>query len=159
MMERIPQLRDATADDSELCFEIKKKAFGVYIDEIWGWDEGMQRRLHEKDFDSSQFRIIQLQGQNIGLLGVRVEGNSLWVSQIYVLPIHQNKGYGTRIIQGVIGEAEREGRSVKLQVLKINPARKLYERLGFVVTGTNGPHHVMEHALSQSARSTAERKE
>ena len=143
MAGHIPQLRETTAADSDLCLEIKRKSFGDYVDQIWGWDEGLQRRLHVKDFEPGKFKIVHLDGQDIGLLSVREEGNRFWISQIYILPIHQNKGYGTRLIQNVIAEADRAGKSVKLQVLKINPARKLYERLGFVVTGTNGAHHVM----------------
>jgi GNAT superfamily N-acetyltransferase len=153
MAQHTPVLRPATEADSDLCFQIKKKAFGDYIKEIWGWDEGMQRRLHEKDFEHSRFRIIQLEDQDIGLLSVRTEGDSLWISQIYILPLHQNHGYGTRMIHEVIHDADQQQKTVKLQVLKINPARKLYDRLGFIVTGTNGPHHVMERAVAASARS------
>jgi len=152
MSDRIPQLRPATDADANLCYDIKKKAFGGYIDEVWGWDEAIQRRLHDTDFDHRKFRIAEIDGQTIGLLSIRAEGGSLWVSQIYILPIHQNKGYGTRIIREVISEADEAGKSVKLQVLKINPAKKLYDRLGFLVTGTNGPHHVMERPISESAR-------
>ncbi len=152
MPDHTPQLRQVTAADSDLAFAIKKKSFGGYTDEVWGWDEGLQRRLHDRDFESERFQIVHLAGQDIGLLGLRAEGSSLWIGQIYILPIHQNKGYGTRLIQDVITEANQSGQSVKLQVLKINPARELYERLGFVITGTNGPHHVMEHAVSRSAR-------
>lgn len=154
----IPELREATSADSDLCLEIKRLSFGDYVDQIWGWDEGLQRRLHEKDFEPEKFKIVHLDGQDIGLLSVREEGNSIWIGQVYILPIHQNKGHGTRLIQNVIAEADRACKSVKLQVLKINPARKLYERLGFVVTGTNGPHHVMERTLSQSARRTASKR-
>jgi ribosomal protein S18 acetylase RimI-like enzyme len=85
-------------------------------------------------------------------LGIRPEGNSLWISKIYILPLYQNRGYGTRLIREVIAEGDRQGKSVKLQVLKINLAKKLYDRLGFVITGTNGPHHVMERPCSASAR-------
>tara|TARA_B100000029_G_C16725860_1_gene648798 strand:+ start:163 stop:366 length:204 start_codon:yes stop_codon:yes gene_type:complete len=58
--------------------------------------------------------------------------------------MYRIKGYGTRIIRGVVHDAEGTGHSIKLQMLKINPARKLHERLGFVVTGTDGPHQVMQ---------------
>ena len=58
--------------------------------------------------------------------------------------MYQIKGYGTRIIQGVVHAAEGTGHSIKLQMLKINPARTLHARLGFVVTGPAGPHQVMQ---------------
>ena len=76
----------------------------------------------------------------------------MWLGQIYILPHHQNKGYGTDLIRDVISEAELQGKTVKLQVLKTNPARKLYDRLGFLVTGTNGPSYMMERPLSKSVR-------
>ncbi|MEE2754260.1 MAG: hypothetical protein VX910_09775 [Candidatus Latescibacterota bacterium] len=76
MNERIPTLRDTTEADSELCFQIKKKSFGDYIEDTWGWDEGVQRRLHEKDFEPSKFRIVQLGDFDIGLLGIRAGGTA-----------------------------------------------------------------------------------
>jgi ribosomal protein S18 acetylase RimI-like enzyme len=38
-------------------------------------------------------------------------------------------------MQALIEEATRSQRAVYLAVVKINPARRLYERLGFRVTG------------------------
>ena len=152
MQDRQLDLREATQEDIDRCFDIKKQSFGDYVDQVWGWEDDLQRRLHEKEFDPAKTRIIQLDGRVIGLLVVRTEDGSDWISQIYVLPMFQNKGYGTRVIQTVIREAKEAERSVKLQVLKINPAKKLYERLGFVVTGTNGPHHVMERKTIWSNR-------
>ena len=71
-------------------------------------------------------------------------GRKQCLDRAYILPMYRIKGYGTRIIQGVVHDAEGTGHSIKLQMLKINPARKLHERLGFVVTGTDGPHQVMQ---------------
>ena len=38
---------------------------------------------------------------------------------------------------GLLAEAKRIGAAVKLSVLKSNPARSLYQRLGFVIVGEN----------------------
>jgi len=46
----------------------------------------------------------------------------------------QRQGIGSRVIRAVIDEATRERKAVTLSVVKINPARRLYERLGFSVT-------------------------
>lgn len=151
MTTRVPLLRDATRADADLCFRIKKQAFGEYVDEVWGWDEGLQRRLHDRDYDEAVVKVVQVDGKDIGYLVVTDDGTSVWVGQIYILPLFQNRGFGTRLVRDVIRGADAVGKSVKLQVLKINPARNLYERLGFVVTGTNGPHHVMERPVTRSA--------
>ena len=47
----------------------------------------------------------------------------------------QRQGIGTRVMQIVIEEAQRQSKAVTLGVVKINPARRLYERLGFRTTG------------------------
>jgi len=49
------------------------------------------------------------------------------------LPV-QRQGIGTEVMRRLIAEASPTGRAVELAVVKINPALRLYERLGFRVT-------------------------
>ncbi len=58
-----------------------------------------------------------------------------FLANIEILPDYQGRGLGAAIIHGIIAEADAHHLPVRLQVLKINPARRLYERLGFVITG------------------------
>jgi hypothetical protein len=46
-------------------------------------------------------------------------------------------------IQSLLADVHRTGKPVVLQVLKANRARRLYERLGFVMTGESETHYVM----------------
>jgi ribosomal protein S18 acetylase RimI-like enzyme len=46
----------------------------------------------------------------------------------------RNQGIGTAVMHRLMEEAARAGRAVTLGVVKTNPARRLYERLGFAVT-------------------------
>ncbi|MBW4512743.1 MAG: GNAT family N-acetyltransferase [Scytonematopsis contorta HA4267-MV1] len=48
-----------------------------------------------------------------------------------LLPEYQCLGIGTQLIQSVISQAKSLNKPVVLHVLKINPAKSLYERLGF----------------------------
>ena len=63
---------------------------------------------------------------------------------IAVTPDLQGQGIGTSVIHQVLDEAKRSGKPVALQVLKVNPARRLYERLGFSVTGENETRYFMK---------------
>lgn len=57
-----------------------------------------------------------------------------------------NNGFARTLIPGIqdlIAEAERLRIPVTLQVLKVNPALRLYERLWFRVTGDTESHHQM----------------
>jgi ribosomal protein S18 acetylase RimI-like enzyme len=54
---------------------------------------------------------------------------------------------GTAVMRRVLAEAASRGLPVTLQVLKANEgARRLYERLGFQVTGQVEHHLRMRHA-------------
>jgi ribosomal protein S18 acetylase RimI-like enzyme len=46
----------------------------------------------------------------------------------------QRKGIGSEVMHRLIGEAARLNQAVRLAVVKINPALRLYERLGFQIT-------------------------
>jgi GNAT superfamily N-acetyltransferase len=55
----------------------------------------------------------------------------LFLGQLYLSRHMQRQGIGTRVLQMLIEEARRAGKPTTLGVVKINPARRLYERLGF----------------------------
>lgn len=48
-----------------------------------------------------------------------------------ILPAYQKQGLGRLVLQGVQRQCAKEGMSFRLQVLHTNPARRLYDRLGF----------------------------
>jgi len=48
--------------------------------------------------------------------------------------------HGAALISTIIAEADARNLLVRLRVLKINPARRPYERLGFVVTDEAETH-------------------
>jgi GrpB-like predicted nucleotidyltransferase (UPF0157 family) len=57
---------------------------------------------------------------------------------------------GTAIICGAMTEAALRGLPVALQVFKGNPARHLYERLGFTVVGETSTHFLMRADLVEA---------
>jgi len=63
---------------------------------------------------------------------------------ISLLPEYRNRGIGAALIHTLIETAMAEGQAVKLQVLRMNPAQHLYQRLGFVVTGQDEMYIQME---------------
>ena len=69
---------------------------------------------------------------------------------IEILPEYQNRGVGSAVIRDVLAQAQAEGLPVGLQVLKVNPARRLYERLGFNVVGETATHYLMRAMIPAS---------
>jgi ribosomal protein S18 acetylase RimI-like enzyme len=108
-----------------------------------GWDEAWQADYFHVHFDPVHCQIIQAEGVDVGMLSVETRPDSVFIASIAILPAYQRAGIGTVIIRQVLGQAACLGLPVMLQVLKVNPARHLYERLGFVITGETGTRYLM----------------
>ena len=80
-------------------------------------------------------RVVTLADADIGMLKVDRDTDGWQLVQIQLLPEYQQRGIGTRIVRELLAEACRERKTVILKVLKTSPAKRLYERLGFRVTG------------------------
>lgn len=89
-------------------------------------------------------QIIEQAGAPIGLLKVLRDGKQWELYQIQLMPQYRGKGIGTRLISTLISEANAAGAVLRLGVLKANPARKLYERLGFVVVSEKAHGYEMQ---------------
>ena len=63
-----------------------------------------------------------------------IQVGGLYLEQIFVDADFQRRGIGTEIIVGLIDTAAKAGQPVTLGVVKTNPARRLYERLGFRIS-------------------------
>jgi GNAT superfamily N-acetyltransferase len=83
---------------------------------------------------SMQVRIIVLDGSDVGWVQTIRKNEELFVVQMFVDGRFQRKGIGTKVMKRLISEATAFNLAVRLNVVRINPARRLYERLGFRVT-------------------------
>jgi GNAT superfamily N-acetyltransferase len=98
-------------------------------------EEHLRRVLFR--FDCAE--VVLFEEQPSGLLKVARDGKQWHLIQIQLVPELQGHGLGAWLIEGVLAEARKAEASVELDVVKGNPARRLYERLGFSVIAEN-PH-------------------
>ena len=144
----ILKLRRATPSDSEFAFQTKKAAFKQYVEQVWGWDEEEQRRLHSRRFSSQEFSVIQLSGVDVGIMAIGKEPDYVNLNQIFILPEYQRKGIGMACTKRVIDDAAADGLSVRLRVLKVNKrAMAFFQKLGFKKIGESDTHIQMERPL------------
>ena len=85
----------------------------------------------------AEVEIISCDHIEIGRVETSIVDGALYLGQIFIVPPFQRRGIGTGVIHGIIDKATKTGRPVTLSVVKANPAKKLYERLGFRVTDTD----------------------
>jgi len=112
---------------------------------LWAWDEAQTQAFLAQQFMAQQMgyrhqfgaehdRIVHVDGTAVGRLFVAPVQGALQVVDIALLPAHRGRGIGTQLLRQVLQTAAGQGQSVRLAVLHGNPARHLYERLGFAVT-------------------------
>ncbi|MGU3654498.1 GNAT family N-acetyltransferase [Mycolicibacterium sp. A43C] len=128
-------LRAATADDFEFFFALHKATLGPYVDQVWGWDDDVQRAYLRRNIDLAVTQVIVVDGADAGRLDLADLDGAIYVGLIEVAAGFQRRGIGTRVLQAVLEDGFAAGRGVCLNVLKVNEdAYRLYRRLGFVVT-------------------------
>lgn len=113
------------------------------VEEIYGWDEAWQEHYFQEHFDLAKRQIIRYGGVDVGVFSVEEQEDSLFLALIALLPQYQCRGIGTTLIRRLQRRAKEDGVPVTLQVLRVNRARALYERLGFVLTGETETHYRM----------------
>jgi ribosomal protein S18 acetylase RimI-like enzyme len=88
--------------------------------------------------------IVEKDGVPIGRLYVDRAPNEIEIIDIALLPQFRGGGLGTRLLRDILREGEESGRPVRIYVEHFNPARHLYDRLGFQHIDTNGVYHLMK---------------
>jgi ribosomal protein S18 acetylase RimI-like enzyme len=94
-----------------------------------------QHRHYREYYPDARYEIIVGGSEDIGRLYVASMLDQFRVVDIALLPAYRNQGIGRTLMQDVLAEARRERKFVSLYVEETNPAKGLYERLGFSVVG------------------------
>jgi ribosomal protein S18 acetylase RimI-like enzyme len=79
--------------------------------------------------------VAEVAGKVVGFISSRADRESRfgWIANFAVLPGHQKKGIGTRLIEAAFDYLRAEGMEyVRIEALDQNPiATRFYPRLGF----------------------------
>lgn len=133
-----------TKKDYDYIYDVKKAAYQKYVEVYYGWDEDVQQKMY-KDFlkeRGKNIKIILVNGEYAGFMdGCDLENGDYEQGNIIIVPKFQGRGLGTKILTDVLEKHKHQ--NVHLRVFKNNPAKNLYERLGFVTTGETRSHYLM----------------
>jgi ribosomal protein S18 acetylase RimI-like enzyme len=134
-------LRPETADDLEFSSRLyasaraAEMALAPWTEEqkeaFLRWQFDLQHTHYHKFYPGASFLIIVEEGRDIGRMYVHRSDHDIRLMEITLLPEHRGRGIGGLLVRELIAEARSAGKKVSLHVERNNPARRLYERLGF----------------------------
>ena len=140
-------LRPATHADAEFACAVKLHGLRPYVEALTSsWDEARHRASFHAHYDPERTQIVLADGEEIGVLRVEQRPTEVVLAEIYLGAAARNRGIGSAVVRDVVAAAHAQGRKVTLQLLRPNPVRQLYERLGFRVVGETVTHFRMECA-------------
>lgn len=109
-----------------------------------------QHRHYRASYPAAEWLIVEAGGGGVGRLAVERRDSSLHLIDIALMPERRGAGLGGAILADLIAEADEQGLGVTLQVDAGNPARRLYERLGFRVLEEQLPYLRMERIRDEA---------
>ena len=97
------------------------------------WEEEPRRREAADDSVNPGASVIVVGEVDAGILIVERLPNEVRLLMLCLLPSYQGRGIGCSIVSALQEEAAARRVPLRLDVLKVNPARRFYECLGFDV--------------------------
>lgn len=101
------------------------------LERLGRWDPVRVRQRFLTGFQPAHTFVIDVAGSSAGVIAVRPESDEQWIEHFYLAPEYQGKGLGSAVLRHVM-TTKRDHRPFRLNVLQGSPARRLYERNGFV---------------------------
>lgn len=138
----------------------------VYVSVRWeetaatGWPEPLrlaflhdQYRLQTAHYDAhyqgAAWGVVEVAGERAGRLYLLHRGDDLRVVDIAFLPAFRGRGFGGALLAAAGELAQSLGAAkVSIHVEESNPARRLYQRLGFREAEVRGLYILMERPIN-----------
>jgi GNAT superfamily N-acetyltransferase len=149
-MTTVPSLRPATDRDDAF---LQRLYATTRAEEMagTGWSAAQQREFLQAQFAARQksyraqfhgadWSVLTVHSRTVGAMIVHRTAAEIRLVDIALLPGHRGQGMGSALLENLKTEAARTDRPLRLSVLKSNPARRLYERMGFGPVGFDGEY-------------------
>jgi ribosomal protein S18 acetylase RimI-like enzyme len=133
-------LRPATAEDTAFLLKLfagtRDEFKMLMVDEsqfaaLMSMQFSFQQQQYHDGYPNAIDNIIVLHQEPIGRMFVHESNRAVTLVDIALLPEYRGRGFGKQLLDEVLTHAASVKKAVRLHVLKTNPARNLYQRLGF----------------------------
>ena len=133
-----------TDADHDNYIKCQMDAFAKYILEFFGSCDMAIMESHLKQLKPNLLKIT-VRNQTAGYVYYKEEGTKIIVDVFTLLPEYRNNGLGSLILQDFIKKADEINKPIFLDTFKSNPAKKFYEKNGFVIVDENHSHYILRY--------------
>lgn len=99
-----------------------------------------QRQHYRARYPNAVFNLIKLKAEPVGRLYVAELADEIRIIDIAVLPAHQKRGIGTKLIKDVLETGAKKLLPVQIYVENFNASSKFFAELGFEPIAEQGVH-------------------
>lgn len=141
-------LRPATPEDRELLFRVYASTREEELASVPWPPEAKEAFLRQQfdaqdawwraSYDGASFEVVVADGIDAGRLYLWEGPSEVRIVDVALLPQARHGGIGTSLVRDVQARASAVGKSVSIHVERMNPALRLYERLGFRLVEDKG---------------------
>lgn len=146
--------RKATQEDLPFLVKLRHETMNPHL-AASGVDQSEEEHLRRVLVHFENAEILIQGSEPTGLLKVVRDTHTWELVQVQLRPTLQGQGFGTRLLKQLVSEAQAANAHLQLSVLKANPARRLYERMGFVVVAEEAHAFEMQRAPHPSIERTS----
>ena len=134
-------------------YQTKKECFKWYVEKIYGpWEDEFQVEFFKNFIREKRnyIKIIIYNDRPIGMFTnyINEDGND-FIDLFYIDKIYQGSRIGTQILKEQLLVDKKSNVDTVLQVFKENPAKKLYEKVGFEVYDETDTHYKMIRRIKE----------
>ena len=131
--------------DFDWLYDLRSQTMSKYV---LGSGDQFTRETQTKRImkEYNSIKIIRAENQDIGMFKVERNSQGYEIIQIQLLPAYQSLGIGSKLIKSLQTEASSQEVSLFLSVLKVNPARHLYQKLGFEIVKEKEKSYTMRYS-------------
>jgi GNAT superfamily N-acetyltransferase len=129
------QVRATTGDDAPFLVQLACQAYReVVTRQFGGWDQRDQAARFAAKVARLPFEVGELADRPVAAVSSSVHADHVFLNELLVLPEYQNRGFGGELLDREIERALELGLPLRLHTLRQNPALRLFERHGLIVT-------------------------
>ncbi|WP_342570804.1 GNAT family N-acetyltransferase [Paenibacillus sp. FSL R5-0749] len=126
-------IRQAVQADQEQLADLRALVLYDDLTRLGRYDDVKVRERFRNTFDPVHTRIIEVEGSMVGCVALKPKDEVYLLEHFYIHPDYQGQRIGTQVLNMLLEQDEVQGKRITLNVLQGSPARRLYERFGFML--------------------------